>query len=126
MSDIPDYAFILFDDICDIIGPSSEWPEKILKLSWTPNVKHWDKFILLTFVVVNGLNPKIFLEWIDVMHLARDESALNEFKSLLHTFTTKTSKWNRAYGYHILNHRYEYLTGEVKCYLPMGTVRPQW
>ena len=65
MSDIiPDYAYILFDDICDIIGPSNEWPEKILKLFWTQNVTH----------------------------LARDNSALNEFKSLLHTFTTNTSK----------------------------------
>ena len=127
MSDIiPDYAYMLFNNICDIIGPSNEWPEKILKFFWTQNVKHWDRFILTTFVVVNGLNPEIFLEWIDVMHLARDNSALNEFKSLLHTFTTNTSKWNKAYGYHILNHRYDYLTGEVKCYLPMATVRPQW
>ena len=34
MSEIPDYAYILFDDICEIIGPSDEWPEGILKLFW--------------------------------------------------------------------------------------------
>ena len=28
MSDILDYAYILFDDIYDIIGPSDEWPGK--------------------------------------------------------------------------------------------------
>ena len=32
MLEYPDYAYILFDDICDIIGPSDEWPEGILKL----------------------------------------------------------------------------------------------
>ena len=31
----------------------------------------------------------MFLEWIDVMSLARDESALQEFKYFLDTFTKK-------------------------------------
>ena len=40
MADIPDFTYILFDNICDIIGPSEEWPEGILKLFWTRNLKH--------------------------------------------------------------------------------------
>ena len=32
MADYPDYAYILFDDICKIIGPSDEWPKRILEL----------------------------------------------------------------------------------------------
>ena len=126
MSDIPDYAYILFDDICNVIGPSNEWLEKILKLFWSRNVKHWDRFLLTTFIVVYRLNPEVFLDWINVIHLARDNAALEELKYLIHTFTTNTSKWNRAYGYNILNHRYEYLRGEVKCDVPMSTVRTRW
>ena len=90
MADIPDYAFILFDDICDIIGPSDEWPLSILKMFWRPNTRHWERFILCTFVAVNGLNPEVFLEWIDVMSLARDEKALQEFRYFLDTFNNNS------------------------------------
>ena len=27
----------------------------------------------------------------------------------------------RLTGYNVLNHRYEFISGEVKCYLPMST-----
>ena len=70
MAEIFDYTYILFDDICNIIGPSDEWPVSILKMFWRPNTRHWERFILCTFVAVNGLNSDIFLEWIDVMSLA--------------------------------------------------------
>ena len=113
MADIPDFAYILFDDICDIIGPSEEWPEGFLKLFWTRNLKHWDRFVLCCFIAVNGLNPEVFMEWVDVMHLASDYEAVREFKSLLNDFTNNASKWTRAYGYHVLNHCYEYVSGTV-------------
>ena len=89
-SEYPDYAYILFDDICDIIGPSEQWPKKILELFWSRNVGHWDRFMLCTFVVVNGLNPEFFLEWIDVISMATDKHSIREFKSLLDTFIKKT------------------------------------
>ena len=76
MAEIPDYSYILFDDICDIIGPSDEWPLSILKMFWRPNSRHWERFILCTFVAVNGLNHEIFCEWIDVMSLTWDGKAL--------------------------------------------------
>ena len=83
MENILDDTYILFDDICNIIGPSDEWPLGILKLFWRPNAKHWERFILGTFVAVNGLNPEIFLEWVDLMSLARDKNALDDFKHFL-------------------------------------------
>ena len=46
-SEIPDYAYILFDDICDIIGPSEQWPKKFLELFWSRNVGHWDQIYAL-------------------------------------------------------------------------------
>ena len=119
MSSPPDYAWILFDDICDIIGHADEWPSNIRQLFWSGNVTHFNRLKLCDFVAVNGLNPEVFHEWIDVVGLARDLSALNEFKSLLHTFTTNPEKWNRACAFHVLNYRYEYIS-EVKWYLPMS------
>ena len=88
-SEYPDYAYILFDDICGLIGPSEHWPKKILELFWSRNVGHWDRFMLCTFIVVNGLNPEIFLEWIDVIGMATDKHSVREFKSVLDTFIKK-------------------------------------
>ena len=96
-SEYPDYAYILFDqaDICDIIGPSEQWPKKILELFWSQNVGHqWDRFMLCTFVVVKCKIfvsiQKFFLvapdwvhEWIDVIGMATDKHSVREFKSLL-------------------------------------------
>ena len=79
-----------------------------------------------TFVAVNGLNPEIFLEWVDVMSLARDESALQEFKYFLNTFTKYSWKWDGAYAYNVLNHRFEFVNGAVKCYLSSDKKRPNW
>ena len=92
MEDILDYAYVLFNNVCDVVGPSDEWSILILILFWRPHTKHWERFILCTFVAVNGLNPDMFLEWIHVMSLARDESTLQEFKYFLHTFTQKSAK----------------------------------
>ena len=120
MSYPPDYAYILWDDICDIIGQEDEWPTKIRNLFWQPNCKHVDRFQLATYVVVNGLNPEVFMEWVDVMHLARDLSAKKEFESLLNAFNSNPMKWNN-----ICNHQYEYLNGEVKYRLAMS-VKAEW
>ena len=68
-----------------------------MKLFWTRNLKHWDRFVVCCFIAVNGLNPEVFLEWVDVMHLAANHEALEEFKALLHEFTKNSSKWNKAY-----------------------------
>ena len=124
--EILDYAYILFDNICDVVGPSDEWPLGILKIFWRPNSSHWERFILCTFVAVNGLNPEMFYEWVDLMSLARDSHSRSEFRSLLHSFISNPQKWNRAYAYHVLNHRFEFVNGEVKCYLGSDKKRPNW
>ena len=62
----------------------------------TKNVTHWERFMLCTFVVVNGLNPKISLDWIDVIGMARDKHSVREFKSLLDTFINNPDKWTQS------------------------------
>ena len=117
---IPDYAYILFDDICDIIGPADEWPTVIRTLFWTPSCTHWNRTKVTAFAVVNGLHPEVFMEWVDLMGLASDKSARREFISWLTQLTTNPQKWHKIYAYNVLNHQYEYVTGEVRLKLSMS------
>ena len=119
-ADIPDYAYILFDDICDIIGPAEEWPVVIRTLFWTPGVTHFNRMKLCAFVVVNGLHPEVFMEWVDLMGVARNTSSRREFISWLTELTTNPYKWRRVYAFHVLNHQYEFVTGEIKLRLSMS------
>ena len=83
-----DYAFILWDDICDIIWDSDKWPTKIRKIFQTKNETHFNRFILCAFVYISGLNPEVFLEWADVVGLCRDVTGLKSLKQ-----TTKMEKY---------------------------------
>ena len=47
--EIPDFAYILFDDICDVVGLSDEWPLGILKIFWRPNTSHCGKIYIVYF-----------------------------------------------------------------------------
>ena len=69
-------------ELQDLLGDAKLWPKKIRRLFWTKNVKHFDRIILSSFVFVNGLNPVIFLEWVELMGLCRDRAARNHFDAL--------------------------------------------
>ena len=124
MSDFPDYAFILWDDICDIIGDSDKWPTKIKNLFWSRNVTHYNRLILCAFVYVNGLNPEVFMEWSDVVGLCRDTTAVREMETWFQEFETNQKKWRNIYQYNIFNHQYEFLNGEVKYRLKWNNRHP--
>lgn len=72
----------LWSNIQDIVGPAREWPYLIRRLFWTPDLRHFQRILIVTFAFVNGLNPVLCLEWVDVMHLARDRAARNHFHAL--------------------------------------------
>ena len=72
------------------------------------------------------LIPKFFLEWKDVMDLAKSHKSLMHFKALLKEFTENSEKWSHIYAYHVLNHRYEYVTGIVKCNFSYYKKIPHW
>ena len=124
MAEFPDYAYILWDDICDIIGDSENWPTKIKKLFWSKNVKHFEKLMLCAFCYVNGLSLEVFLEWVDAVGLRRDESSRREMISWFNEFETNNKKWYKIYQNNIFNHQYEYLNGEVKNHLKWTTKQP--
>lgn len=106
--------YTLWTDIQEIVGPAKRWPHKIRKLFWTKNIRHFDRIILSAFVYVNGLNPDVFLEWVAMIGLARDQEAFKHFSYLLHSKFNET-KYN-LYAFNVTNNRYEYLDGTIRTY----------
>jgi hypothetical protein len=69
----------LWWDIQDIIGSANLWPHMVRGLFWQHNLNYMQRQIISAFVFVNGLNPSIFLQWIQLRGLARDRQAQNHF-----------------------------------------------
>ena len=104
----------LWRDIQDIVGSASLWPYKIRRLFWTEGVQHFDRILLATFVLVNGLNPVVFLEWADLLNLCRDRAARRHFDAL---FRYLPHRNYTLYAYNVTMNRYEYLDGRVRRYV---------
>lgn len=73
--------------IQDIIGSASLWPVMIRRLYRTRNLNHFQKVLVSAFIYVNGLNPEIFYERVDLQGLARDRAAFNQFRALPRLFS---------------------------------------
>ena len=106
----------LWMTIQDIIGRASLWPYLIRRYFWTPHLKLWQRTVVAAFVYVNGLNPQIFMEWAELLHLGRDSAAYRHFHYLFDTFESEPRRYN-LYAYNITNNRYEYLDGTVRLYV---------
>ena len=106
----------LWMTIQDIVGRASLWPVSIRRYFWTQNLKLWQRTLVAAFVFINGLNPQIFMEWVEVLHLASDSAAVRHFQYLLSSFESNPRRYN-LYGYNISNNRYEYLDGRVRVYV---------
>ena len=105
----------LWIDIQDVVGLQNLWPNRIRDLFWSRNVKYFDRQVVAAFVFVNGLNPEIFLEWVNLIGMARDRPAIDHFKWLFRQFETDPRKFT-LYGYNVTNNRYEYINGKIRLY----------
>ena len=100
----------------DIVGKASAWPKNIRRLFWTRCVKHFDRIIMAAFVYVNGLNPEIFFEWAELLHVFRDSSGLRHCQNLFKLFDN--GRYSKAlYAYNITTGRYEYIDGSPRVYV---------
>ena len=106
--------FILWTDITEIIGPARLWPYMIRRLFWTPNLNHFQRVLVCTFVCVNGLNPVIFEEWASLINLCRDESARRHISSFFKYFLE--GRYYNLYGFNVTMGFYEYLDGSIHHY----------
>ena len=104
----------LWMTIQDIIGPANLWPRKIRRYYWTPNLIHFERILICTFVYVNGLNPEIFFEWVALLNLGRDRAANRHFNALFRLF--EAGRNYTLYAYNVTRNRYEYLNGTVHIY----------
>ena len=104
----------LWMTIQDIVGEASLWPVLIRRLFWTPNLIHWHRILICTFVYVNGLNPEIFFEWVNLLQLGRDSAAYRHFRALFRLF--ENGRNYTLYAYNVTNNSYEYLNGNVRFY----------
>ena len=100
----------LWADIVDIIGPANLWPHRIRCLFWTRNIHHFDRLFVAAFLFVNGLNPEIFLDWVNLLHLCRDRAAFIHFENLFHYF--EVGRYYNLYAYNVTHNVYEYLDEE--------------
>ena len=109
------HIYNLWCTIQDIIGPATEWPHAIRRLFWTQNLQHFSRILLCAFVYVNGLNPDILYEWVELMHLARDRAAFNHIRALFRLFEHGHYSHN-LYGWNVSQRQYQYLDGRIRIY----------
>ena len=107
----------LWNDIQDIIGPAESWPTFQQKLFRKRHLNHAERPMLAAFVIFNGLNPVVFLDFGLLISSFRDSQAINEMKCWMqnfkmdpdkwatyYTFCTYTMKWYHLNGYEKINH----------------------
>ena len=51
---------------------------------------------------------------VELMKLARDDSAMREFQGLLNAYKQNPEKWNKIYTYNTYNKDWYYVDGELK------------
>lgn len=98
----------------DLMGSAKKWPKVIRRIFWTKNLKHWNRILLCTFCYVNGLNPVLLIEWVELMGLCRDGSGIRHITALFKLYEKRSY---RLYAYNVAMGRYEYLDGTVRHYV---------
>ena len=114
----------LWYDILDIIGPVRNWPPSIRNLFFKNNLTHTEILKLGTFAFVNGLNPDMLVDWCDKMNLHSNKKSRHDMIRLLLVFETDPDRYKHMYQYNVLWHRYEFLDGTIKYYLPKDQLHP--
>lgn len=93
----------------DIMGDAKLWPTKIRKYFWTlKNLTNWERKLTCVFVFINGLNPEIFLEWVDLID--PNSAGRRYMESLLNKFEAHPSLYE-LYGFDVSTGHYHWLNG---------------
>ena len=93
------------------LGPAKSWPNNIRFLFWKKFLKHWDRYILATFIYINSIPKEIFFEWLDIMPICRDASARYQFHYLIN-IAYPNGKYKKAFSWNTTAKIYTYVTGE--------------
>ena len=75
------------------------------------------RHIISAFVFVNGLDPIIFFEWVNLKGLARDTEAYRHFSYLFNKFEADPTKFGFGlYAYNVTMGHYQKINGERHIY----------
>lgn len=102
----------LWDDIQDVIGPRENWPKDICRQFWKRQpCPAWRRY-LCAFVFVNGLNPAVYTEWLELMKMPMDY--IVEMRSMLDQFESFGIHYkHKLHSYNVSAQQYQYINGTV-------------
>ena len=102
--------------ITELVGPAKLWPPRVRRLFWTKNIVHFDRFLVCCFAWVNGLDPKILFEWVELLGLCRDRAARQHMENLFKYF--EEGRYDRRYyAYNVSFNNYFWLDGTIRRYV---------
>ena len=89
------------------------WPPSMSPLFWKRDFRHWERVHLPAFFYINGLNPKIYEDWVEAHDVCAE--TVRHILGIVFRFEFKNDKYN-LWGYNVVMRRYEDLQGNVKNY----------
>ena len=105
-----------FELICDIIGPKALWPQSIVQAYESSHMTNGQRFKLVIFNYVNGLNPIIFEEFCIARRTLRDDAALNHIQRISQICEAGILNRRTWYSFNVANTCWQYLDGSTKYY----------
>lgn len=106
----------LWMDIQDIIGPAHLWPLTIRRLFWTQTLGHWDRILICAFSYVNGLNPEVLIEWIQLRSLVKNDLVAIRHMQSFFALIERGRNYS-LYAWNVSMRRNEWLDGRPRIYL---------
>ena len=80
----------LWLNVIDVIGPINLWPKDVRKLFWKKNGTLEGGFKVAVFVYINGLNPLLLYEWIEVYGNITNRSSKSHVRYLIELYEEGT------------------------------------
>jgi len=105
-----------FEVICDIIGDKSLWPRSIVQAYESRHMTYGQRFKLVIFNYVNGLNPLIFQDFCIERRTLRDDEALNHIQRISEICEAGNLYRKTWYSFNVANTCWQYLDGSTKYY----------
>ena len=105
----------LWLNIIDIIGTINLWPKDVRKLFWEKNWDHEQKFKVAVFVYINGLNPLLLYDWIELYGNTNQNGKIH-IRYLIDLFEDGNRYRRQYYSWNVAQARYQYLDGSTRYY----------
>ena len=104
----------LLDIFAEQGGPLPQWPRQIRRYMFRKKeLTHFKRIVLCTFIYINGIDWRLFVEWVQLMELCRDNSGYREVETLLRAY--REGRYPKgSYGYHVAYQQWLWCDGSPK------------